>query len=123
MGNIVPFGKSRTHSHFQSTQDFSVADFCSHFFKEASSSSKKVQTELNKDSRLDINASIEERPPIDTVLEEIIRTRTRHNKHQNKQADAFKKKTSQDFSLLGLITDSETQEMSLKGKPISIVKS
>ena len=60
---------------------FSVADFCSHFFKETSSPSKKVQEMLNKDSRLDINNATEERPAIDTVIEEIKRTTSRNNKH------------------------------------------
>ena len=97
----------------------SVADFSSHFFKETSSLSKRVEKELNKDSRLDINNPTETRPPIDTVLEEIKRTRSKHNKHQNNQEDAYKKKSSEDCPLLGIITNSETQELSLKGKPIS----
>ena len=92
----------------------SVADFSSHFFKEVASLSKKVQDALNKDSRLDINNPTEARPDIESVLEEIKRTRTRHNKHQNNQKDEFKKKKEEDFPLLGMITSRESGEMSLK---------
>ena len=34
----------------------SVADFSSHYFREVSSLSTKIEEELNKDSRLDVNA-------------------------------------------------------------------
>ena len=89
----------------------SVADFSSHYFKEVSSLSRKVEETLNKDSRLDINNPTESRPPIDKVLEEIQRTRSRQNKHQNNPADAFKKKTQDDFPLLGILTDRDTQDI------------
>ena len=71
---------------------------------------KRVEKELNKDSRLDINNPTENRPPMDNVLEEIQRTRSKHNKHQNKQEDAYKKKTPDDFPFLGIITNSKIQE-------------
>ena len=57
---------------------------------------------LNKNSRLDRNAPQEPRPPLEAVIEEIQRTRTKHNKHQNDEEDSFKKKTPQDFTFLGL---------------------
>merc|ERR1711867_247876 len=96
-----------------------VADFSSHYFKEISSLSKSVEDTLNKDTRLDINKPTETRPALDKVLEEIKRTRTRQNKHQNDKQDSFKQKTKDDFPLLGLITNRSSGMYSLKGKPIS----
>ena len=55
----------------------SVADFSSHYFKEISSLSKYVEDTLNKDSRLDRNKPAEKRPPLETVLEEIKKTRSK----------------------------------------------
>ena len=83
----------------------SVADFSSHYFKEISSLSKFVEDTLNKDTRLDINKPTEPRPPLEKVLKEIRRTRTRQNRHQNEEQDSFKQKTKEDFPLLGLVTD------------------
>ena len=57
----------------------SIADFSSHYFKEIPSLSKVVEETINKDSRLDINNPTEERPSLDKVLEEIQRTRSKHN--------------------------------------------
>ena len=68
-----------------------TADLSSHYFKEVSSLSKTVKQVLNNDSRLDINAPKEDRPSLDNVLQEIQKTRTRVNKHQNSQKDSFKK--------------------------------
>ena len=96
-----------------------IADFSSHYFKEVSSLSKTVEQILNNDSRLDINAPKEDRPSLDNVLQEIQKTRTRVNKHQNSQEDYFKKKSPDDFSLLGLTTNRNSQLLSVKGKPIS----
>merc|ERR1711996_179177 len=64
-----------------------VADFSSHYFKEISSLSKSVEELLNKDTRLDINKPTEKRPALDKVLNEITRTRSKHNKQTNKQTN------------------------------------
>ena len=96
----------------------SVADFSSHYFKEISSLSKYVEDKLNRDSRLDRNQSIDKRPSLDAVLEEIKKSRPRNNAHQNNKKDAFQTKTSDDFSLLGLITRKPSQLISVKRKPI-----
>ena len=98
----------------------SIADFSSHYFKEISSLSKDVEDTLNKDSRLDRNKLAEKRPPLDKVLEEIKRTRSRNNRHQNDQEDSFRAKTPDDIPLLGLITRRSDHLMSVKGKPISL---
>ena len=37
----------------------------------------------------------------------------------NIKEDSFKKKSPKDFSILGLVVDRDTQQMSVKGKPIS----
>merc|ERR1711955_38490 len=95
-----------------------VADFSSHYFKEISSLSKSVEELLNKDTRLDINKPTEKRPALDKVLNEITRTRSKHNKHQNDQEDSFKQKTEDDFPLLGLVTNKANGMYSIKGKPI-----
>ena len=95
-----------------------VADFSSHYFKEISSLSKSVEEHLNKDTRLDINKPTEKRPALDKVLNEITKTRSKHNKHQNEQEDSFKQKTDDDFPLLGLVTNKATGMYSIKGKPI-----
>merc|ERR1712240_532583 len=96
-----------------------VADFSSHYFKEISSLSKLVEDLLNKDTRLDINKPTEKRPALDRVLNEIKKTRTKQNRHQNNQQDSFNQKTKDDFPLLGLITNQSNGMYSLKGKPIS----
>merc|ERR1711895_273719 len=95
-----------------------VADFSSHYFKEISSLSKSVEEHLNKDTRLDINKPTEKRPELDKDLNEITKTRSKHNKHQNEQEDSFKQKTDDDFPLLGLVTNKATGMYSIKGKPI-----
>merc|ERR1711962_1231259 len=97
-----------------------VADFNSHYFKEISSLSKSVEEILNKDTRLDINKPAEKRPDLDKVLEEIKRTRTKNNGHQNNQEDSFQQKTKDDFPLLGLITKRSNGMYSIKGKPNSL---
>merc|ERR1711867_243116 len=56
---------------------------------------------------------------LDKVLNEIKRTRSKHNRHQNNQKDSFKQKTKDDFPLLGLITNRSNGIYSIKGKPIS----
>merc|ERR1712112_141768 len=96
----------------------SVADFSSHYFKEVSSLSKSVEDQLNKDTRLDVNKTTEQRPELDIVLKEIARTRSKNNKHQNDQEDSFKQKTDDDFPLLGLVTNKANGMYSIKGKPI-----
>ena len=53
-----------------------VADFSSHYFKEVSLQSISIEEQLNKDSRLDINAPQEEQPNLNSILLEIKRTRT-----------------------------------------------
>ena len=78
-----------------------VADFSSHYFKEVSSLSTRIEEQLNKDSRLDINAPQEQRPDLKGVLQEIQRSRTKINQHQNQGEDSFQQKTKDDFSLLG----------------------
>ena len=65
-----------------------VADFSSHYFKEISSLSQFVEDTFNKDSRLDRNAPAEPRPPLDDVIKEIQKTRTKHNQHQNSEKDS-----------------------------------
>ena len=45
-----------------------VADFSSHYFKEVSSLSIRIEEQLNKDSRLDVNAPQEQRPDLKGVL-------------------------------------------------------
>ena len=96
-----------------------VADLSLHYFKEVSSLSKTVEQVLTNYSRSDINALKENRLSLENVLQEIQRTRTRVNKHQNNQKDSFKKKSPDDFSLLGLTTNRNSQLISVKGKPIS----
>ena len=96
-----------------------VADFSSHYFKEVSSLSTNIENLLNKDTRLDINAPQIKRPSLDNVLQEIRRTRTKINQHQDDGADTIKAKSSDDFSLLGLTTNWSSQLMSVKGKPVS----
>ena len=95
------------------------SDFSLHYFKKVSSLNASIEEQLNKDSRLDINASQEERPDSKSVLLEIQRTRTKINQHQNDDKDSFKPKTKDDFSLLGLTTNRSTQLLLVKGKPIS----
>ena len=82
-----------------------VADFSSHYFKEVSSLSTRIEEQLNKDSRLDINAPQEQHPDLKGVLQEIQRSRTKINQHQNQGEDSFQWKTKDDFSLLGLTTN------------------
>ena len=96
-----------------------VADFSSHYFKEVSSLSTSIEEQLNKDSRLDVNAPQDQHPDLKSVLQEIQRTRTKINQHQNEGKDSFQPKTKDDFSLLGLTTNRASQLMSVKGKPIS----
>ena len=96
-----------------------VADFSSHYFKEVSSLSTRIEEQLNKDSRLDVNAPQEQHPDLKGVLQEIQRSRTKINQHQNQGKDSFQLKTKDDFSLLGLTTNRISQLMSVKGKPIS----
>merc|ERR1712121_365367 len=95
-----------------------VADFSSHYFKKISSLSKFVEDTLNQNTRLDINKPTETKPALDKVLDEIKRTRTKQNRHQNNKQDSFKQKTKDDFPLLGLITNRSNGMYSLKGKPI-----
>ena len=96
-----------------------VADFSSHYFKEVSSLSTRIEEQLNKDSRLDINAPQEQRPDLKGVLQEIQRSRTKINQHQNQGEDSFQRKAKDDFFLLGLTTNRISQLMSVKAKPIS----
>ena len=78
-----------------------------------------IEEQLNKDPRLDVNAPQEQRPDLKCVLQEIQRSRTKINQHQNEGKDSFQPKTKDDFSLLGLTTNRTLQLMSVKGKPIS----
>ena len=96
-----------------------VADFSSHYFKEVSSLSTRIEEQLNKDSRLDINAPQEQLPDLKGVLQEKQRSRTKINQYQNQGEDSFQRKTKDDFSLLGLTTSRISQLMSVKGKHIS----
>ena len=82
-----------------------VADFSSHYFKEVSSLSTKIEEQLNKDSRLDVNAPQDQRPNLKSVLQEIQRTRTKINQYQNEGKDSFQSKMEDAFSLLGLTTN------------------
>merc|ERR1712089_73008 len=66
-----------------------------------------------------INKPAQKRPDLDKVLEEIKRTRTKNNGHQNNQEDSFQQKTKDDFPLPGLITKRSNGMYSIKGKPIS----
>ena len=90
-----------------------VAGFSSHYFKEVSSLSTSIEEQLNKDSRLDVNAPQEQHPDLKCVLQEIQRSRTKTNQHQNQP------KTKDYFLPLGLTTNRISQLMSVKGKPIS----
>ena len=47
-----------------------IADFSSHYFKEISSLSTSIEEQLNKDSRLDVNAPEEQHPDLKCVLQE-----------------------------------------------------
>ena len=96
-----------------------MADFSSHYFKEVSSLNIAIEEQLNKDSRLDVNTPQEQHPNLKSVLQEIQKTRTKINQHQDDGEDSFKAKSSDDFSLLGLTTNQSSQLMSVKGKPIS----
>ena len=96
-----------------------VADFSSHYFKEVSSLSTRIEEQLNKDSRLDVNAPQKQHPDLKSVLQEIQRSKTKMNQHQNQGKDTFQLKTKDDFSLLGLTTNWTTHLMSVKSKPIS----
>ena len=98
----------------------SIAGFSSHYFKEISSLNRSIEETLNKDLRLDKNKPAEKRPPLENVLEEIKKNRTRNNKHQNDQEDAFEAKSPNHFPLLGIITRRSNHLMSVKGKPISL---
>ena len=64
-----------------------IADFSSHYFKEVSSLSTSIEEQLNKDSRLDVNAPQEQHPDLKCVLQEIQRSRTKINGHQNEGKD------------------------------------
>ena len=66
-----------------------VTDFSSHFFKEISLLSISIEAQLNKDSRLDVNAPQDQHPNLKSVLQEIQRTRTKINQHQNEGKDSF----------------------------------
>ena len=96
-----------------------VAAFSSHYFKEISSLSKFVEQFLNLDKRLDINAPKEERPSLEQVIQEIQKTRTKNNQHQNNRESAFRQKSPNDFPLLGLTTERDDELLTVKGKPIS----
>ena len=56
-----------------------VADFSSHYFKEVSSLSTSIDEQLNKDSRLDINAPQDQHSDLKCVLQDIQRSRTEFN--------------------------------------------
>ena len=73
-----------------------VADFSSHYFKEVSSLSTRIEEQLNKDSRLDVNAPQEKCPDLTSVLQNIQRSRTKFNQHQNEVKDSFQPKTKDD---------------------------
>ena len=96
-----------------------MADFSFHYSKEVSSLSTSIEAQLNKDSRLDVNAPQDQCPNLKSILQEIQRTRTKINQHQNEGKDSFQPKTKDDFSLLGLMTNRTTHLMSVKEKPIS----
>ncbi len=81
--------------------------------------STSIEEQLNKDSRLDVNAPQKQHPDLKCVLQEIQRSRTKINQHQNEGKDSFQPKTKDDFSLLGLTTNRTSQLISVKGKPIS----
>ena len=97
-----------------------VSDFSCHYFKEVSSLNVAIEEQLNRFSRLDINAPQEDQLDLDSILLEIKRTRTKINQHQNDSKDSFKPKTKEDLSLLGLITNRDTQLLSVNGRPISL---
>ena len=78
-----------------------VADFSSYCFKEVSSLNTKIEEQLNKDPRLDINVPQEQCPDLKGVLKEIQRSRTKINQHHNQGEDSFQQKTKGDFFLLG----------------------
>ena len=69
-----------------------IADFSSHYFKEISSLSTSIEEQLNKDSRLDVNAPEEQHPDLKCVLQEKQKSRTKINQHQNEGKDSFQPK-------------------------------
>ena len=71
--------------------------------------STSFEQQLNKDLRLHVNAPQEQRPDLKCVLQEIQRSRTKINQHQNEGKDSFQPKTKDDFSLLGLTTNRTLQ--------------
>ena len=96
-----------------------VANFSSHYFKEVSSLSTDIEELLNKDTRLDINAPQDKCPNLNNILQDKKKNQNQNNQHQDDGEDAFKVKSSDDFSLLELTTNRSSQLMSVKGKPIS----
>ena len=48
-----------------------VADFSSHYFKEVLSLSTDIEEQLNKDTRIDVNAPKDQHPNLKNVLLEI----------------------------------------------------
>ena len=94
-----------------------VTDLSGMPFKEVSSLSKDVADFLNVDTRLECNQPKTERPDIQAVYEEIQRDRAKISDHQNDLPDDFPA-NGELSKFLGLMTSPETDQLSLRGKPI-----
>ena len=86
-----------------------VSDFSGLTFKEVASPSRGIKQILNKDSMLDLDA----------VREEIFNTRQKIHDHQNADTAQYKTKGPDQLGYLGMLVDQHSEDMTLKGKPIS----
>ena len=96
----------------------SVIDFCDFEFKETSSLFKEIEQFLNQDARLACNKP---KPPlrdIQKVKDEILGTREKFDWFKNNMPNEFPSNNNM-FKFLGLLTDRQTDQMRLKGKPLS----
>ena len=96
----------------------SVIDFCDFEFKETSSLFEELEQFLNQDTRLACNKP---KPPlrdVQQVKDEILGTRTKLDWFKNEDDNEYPSNNNM-FKFLGLMTDRRTDQMRLKGKPIS----
>ena len=96
----------------------SVIDFCDFEFKETSSLFEELEQFLNKDVQLACNKP---KPPlrdVQQVKDEILDTRRKFDWFKNQKDDEYPSNSGM-FKFLGLMTNRQTDEMRLKGKPIS----
>ena len=97
-----------------------IIDFSNLSFKEVMSLSEDVSNFLNQGSRLERNSKQDiVRPDVEKVRQEILKDRTKNNKHHNELPEDYpelKKDTS--FKYLGLVTKKKSKMLGLKPKPI-----